>query len=30
MVCAAALLLLVPGTASAAPVLSTEVPAGRL
>ena len=28
MVCAAALLLLVPGTASAAPVLSTEVPAG--
>src|SRR6185503_8683256 len=28
MVCAAALLLLVPGTAAAAPVLSTEVPAG--
>ena len=28
MVCAAALLLLVPGTASAAPVLSREVPPG--
>ena len=28
LICAAALLLLVPGTAAAAPVLSTEVPAG--